>query len=298
MFTCENCHRPFKEQSSLLRHVSHRESCKSYYGSEKLEDVKKASRLVSKRKWIKAHSAEVKSKRKKDKESGKEPRKGYVKSDVGKDTPAGKMFVRFYENVYHEALEKIVDDKLQEAAYDAIYNSAWDSAIDLTMKSDDYVKYFEANINYFVDEGIRDDVDIEAELDKAFETSFDRLLKSEINKKMESWISSRRFDIYQKCAKQGERTVFSNYFEEFKNDIFTNLSAEAMDLAFSALDEQSDSEATIEWELDKTYREQMRTLVDECSEKSDFSRKIFKIVYNMMYRKAIMWIKLNKLFTD
>ena len=160
MFTCENCHQPFKAQSSLLRHISHKERCKAHYGEERLDDVKKASRLISKRKWFKTHSAEEKSKYRKNKELGKEPKKRYVKSDVGKSTPEGKSFTVFYENVYYEAIGKIVEDKLQDAAYDAIYNSAWDSAIDLTMKSDDYVKTFEANINYFVDEGIREDVDI------------------------------------------------------------------------------------------------------------------------------------------
>ena len=179
MFTCENCHRPFKAESSLLRHISHRETCKDYYGKERLDDVKKASNLISKRKWKKAHSSELKSKYKKDEKLAKKTTKRYVKSDVGKSTPAGKSFTVFYENVYYEAIGKIEEDKLQGAAYDAVYNFAWDSAIDLTMKSDDYVKTFEANINYKVDEGIREDVDIGLELEKAFDTSFDRLFESE-----------------------------------------------------------------------------------------------------------------------
>ena len=297
MFTCENCHQPFKAQSSLLRHISHKERCKAHYGEERLDDVKKASRLVSKRKWFKTHSAEEKSKCRKNKELGKEPKKRYIKSDVGKSTPEGKLFTVFYENVYYEAIGKIVEDKLQDAAYDAIYNFAWDSAIDLTMKSDDYVKTFEANINYFVDEGIREDVDIGLELEKAFDTSFDRLLKSEINKSMDNWISARRFDIYQKCWHQGERRVFSNFFEEFKNDLYATLSSKAIDLAFSELDgnvEYSD----IEWELDRTYRVQLKQLVEESSENSNLSRIVFKTVYDMMYRQAVMWVKLNKPFTD
>ena len=297
MFTCENCHRPFKAESSLLRHISHRETCKDYYGKERLDDVKKASNLISKRKWKKAHSSELKSKYKKDEKLAKKTTKRYVKSDVGKSTPAGKSFTVFYENVYYEAIGKIEEDKLQGAAYDAVYNFAWDSAIDLTMKSDDYVKTFEANINYKVDEGIREDVDIGLELEKAFDTSFDRLFESEINKSMDNWVSARRFDIYQKCWHQGERRVFSNFFEEFKNDLYITLSSKAIDLAFSALDDNIEY-SDIDWELDRTYRVELKQLVEESSENSNFSRIVFKSIYDMMYKQAIMWVKLNKPFTD
>ena len=154
-----------------------------------------------------------------------------------------------------------------------------------------------ANINYFGDEGIREDVDIGLELEKAFDTSFDRLLKSEINKSMDNWVSARRFDIYQKCWHQGERRVFSNFFEEFKNDLYVTLSSKAIDLAFSELDgniEYSD----IEWELDRTFKVQLKQLVEESSENSNLSRNVFKTVYDMMYKQAIMWVKLNKPFTD
>ena len=298
MFTCENCHQPFKAQSSLLRHISHKERCKDHYGKERLDDVKKASNLILKRKWKKAHSAELKSKQSKyRKELAKAPTKRYIKSDVGKSTPEGKSFTVFYENVYYEAISKIEEEKWQDLAYDAVYNFAWGSAVDFTMTSDDYVKIFEANINYFVDEGIREDVDIGLELEKAFDTSFDRLLKSEINKSMDNWVSARRFDIYQKCWHQGERRVFSNFFEEFKNDLYVTLSSKAIDLAFSELDgniEYSD----IEWDLDRTFKVQLKQLVEESSENSNLSRIVFKTVYDMMYRQAVMWIKLNKPFTD
>jgi len=252
---------------------------------------------------MKAHSTEAKSKYLKDKESRKAPKNKYVKSGVGKATHAGKHLTKLYYNVYTEALNTVRREKLVDTSYDAIYNSAFDSAVDLTMSSNDYQNIFMQNNGhheaYDDDLNIRKDIDIAAELEKAFETAFDKYLKSEISKQMDEWLGDKRYEIYKTCAEQGERRVFSNYFEEFKKDIFGNLSSKAIDLAFSDLDENSEySETEVEWELNRNYNAKLEELVNEYSEKSEFSRKIYEIVYDMINRKAIMWIKLNKPFTD
>ena len=305
MFTCENCHRPFKAQSSLLRHISHRETCKAQYGQERLEDFKKASRLISKRKWRKSHSAESKSKYKRDKESGsgKKAKQCYVTVNR-KRTLQGKSLTLLYNIIYFEAEEEIVE-KLQQPAYDAVFDFAYDTAIDRTMNSEDYIEIFYSNDNgfYYVENGlwergIKEGIDIGLELEKAFDILFNRFLKDIINKAMDTWISKRTFEIYQKCWRQGERRVFSNFFEDFKKNIFVTFKSEAIDFAFSEFDEMNMNCSDIEEELDRIYRVKIDQLVEESSKNSDFSRDVYKTVYDMMYRQAIMWVKLNKPFTD
>lgn len=298
MFTCENCLQPFKAQSSLLRHISHKESCKDHYGQERLHDVRKASRLISKRKWMKSHYSKAKSKNRKDKESIKEPKPRlprYCDSDR-KRTEAGKLFTDFYKNIYYEALIEIEEEKLDGlVAYDAVYEKAYDNAVDLTMDSDDYMKTFDTNVSFnsSLEEGMKEGVDIDLEIEKAFEISFDRMFKSEINQLMDKWISARNFDIYDKCYKQGERTAFSNYFEDFESIHLVPLKSKARESA--GIDRNTEY---IERLQEINYKGKLGVLVEEFSRSSDFSRIVYKTVYDMIYRKVIMWIRLNKVITD
>merc|ERR1712062_875700 len=55
MFSSEFCHEKYNQESSLLRHITHKKVCCNFYGEERVSQMKRQSRLLSKRKWHRNH---------------------------------------------------------------------------------------------------------------------------------------------------------------------------------------------------------------------------------------------------
>ena len=55
---CEGCKDKFNEKSALLRHISHRKSCKTHYGEIRFKQMRTEGKLVAKRKWWQNHAKE------------------------------------------------------------------------------------------------------------------------------------------------------------------------------------------------------------------------------------------------
>ena len=87
MFACEFCHEKYDQQSSLLRHITHKKVCHEFYGQTRVSQMKRQARLLSKRKWSRSQSPErraekVVTERTKHKKSGYIP-VSITKSDQG-----------------------------------------------------------------------------------------------------------------------------------------------------------------------------------------------------------------------
>ena len=137
---CEGCKDEFKEKSSLLRHVSHRKSCKAHYGPMRLMQMRYQGQLVAKRKWWTNHGQEkTKSDSANTKKAAKEVRKqNYVSQYERRNSEKGKAFTKFYYYVYTERKAAALKE-LEEFAYDKFYSDAEEEAIDLTFETDDWV---------------------------------------------------------------------------------------------------------------------------------------------------------------
>ena len=147
--TCEGCNDEFKEKSALLRHVSHRKSCKDYYGEKRFNQMKTEGKLVAKRKWWNNHAQEkiiarekLKSDPSKTKTAPKKQK--YISQYERRNSVKGKAFTKFYFNVYFERKVVALKD-LEDFAYNKCYDDAEEKAIDLTFETNDWLKIFNEN---------------------------------------------------------------------------------------------------------------------------------------------------------
>ena len=189
--TCEGCKDEFRDKSALLRHVSHRKSCKEHYGAMRLMQMRYQGKLVAKRKWWKNHGPKkTKSDSTKTKKAAKCTSKEvmkqkYVSQDERRNTEKGKAFTKFYFYVYFE--RKVAALKqLEEFAYDKFYKDAEEEAIDLTFETDDWVTAFNENAGpgyswVNKNEWLREleydeDYPFDEEFEPAFKKVFDKLM--------------------------------------------------------------------------------------------------------------------------
>ena len=185
---CEGCKDKFNEKSALLRHVSHRKSCKTHYGEIRFKQMRTEGKLVAKRKWWQNHAKEkIKSDFPKTKKSPKVLKKqNYVPQYIRK-TEEGETFTKFYNYVYIERKEAALKE-LQDFAYDKSYETAEDKAIDLTFETNDWLKIFNENAGprySWVEMEYDEDYPFDEEFEPAFEKAFEKYLEKEIHKGMD-----------------------------------------------------------------------------------------------------------------
>ena len=286
-YTCESCKDEFKEKSSLLRHVSHRKSCKQHYGPMRLMQMRYQGQLVAKRKWWKNHGQE---KTKSDSATIKKTAKctpkevmkrKYVSQYERRNTEKGKAFTKFYFHVYHERKVAALKE-LEEFAYDKFYSNAEEEAIDLTFETDDWVTIFNENAGpgyswVNKNEWLREleydeDYPFDEEFEPAFRKVFDKYLEKEILERIDSWLDTVDNQIYDKCKKQGENTAFAYFYEEFCLNLYNKIQTEALDKVFDLIEE----DAMSEHKLDLSYSQKFNDLLEDASVSSELANKVSK----------------------
>ena len=100
---CENCLKPFKTISSLLRHLSHAKECRNHYGPDFVEGLRIRSKKKTQENWRRANEANIKAKSEKAKIYYVPCKVRY--SEVGR--PFGRIFKRVFEPYMEEARENI-----------------------------------------------------------------------------------------------------------------------------------------------------------------------------------------------
>ena len=283
---CEGCMDEFDEKSALLRHVSHRKSCKEYYGERRFNQMRTEGKLVAKRKWWNTHAQEKiiamekirgdPSKAKKVKEMKKQK---YVSQYERRNSVTGKAFTKFYFYVYFE--RKVAALKgLEDFAYNKCYDNAEAKAIDLTFETNDWLTIFNENAGpgfSWVDknEWLREleydeDYPFDEEFEPAFQKAFDKFMTKEVAKEMDKWLDKVDYQIYDKCKKQGENTAFVHFYEEFCSNLYIKIQAEALDKVFESIEEEDLSEH----KLEKNYSSIFNDLLENASVSSELADKM------------------------
>ena len=273
MFDCENCHLEFENRATLLRHISHKKACKSYYGEYHLNDMRIEGRLESKKKWWKENGKKVKNSYQQNKTRIKDAKKEkYVCEKQRRCTDEGKAFVKFYEFVYMErkaeALQKLDESRF---AYDKVQKQAEEKAIDLvfTSRSDSFTRFFVQNVPDGYSQ-FDEDCPIEEEVEKAMKESLQYNFDQQIKKDMEKWIDSVSLQISRKCRDQGENSAFNNYFKEFCFSIFPSIQEKSLDFAFSSFEKDCEELNICEEKVEKYLEDRYYESIEELSEKATF----------------------------
>ena len=284
---CEGCKDEFRDKSALLRHVSHRKSCKEHYGAMRLMQMRYQGKLVAKRKWWK-NNGPKKTKsdstmtKKAAKCTSKEVMKQkYVSQDERRNTEKGKAFTKFYFYVYFE--RKVAALKqLEEFAYDKFYKDAEEEAIDLTFETDDWVTAFNENAGpgyswVNKNEWLREleydeDYPFDEEFEPAFKKVFDKYFEKEIVQRIDSWLDTVDNRIYSKCKKQGENTAFAHFYEEFCSNLYNKIQTGTLDKVFDLIEE----DAISEHKLDQNYSRIFNDLLEDASVSSELADKLSK----------------------
>ena len=282
MFDCENCNLEFESKATLLRHVSHKKVCKSFYGKERLEDMRINNKLESKKKWWKKNSSEAKNKYQLNKAKIKECKKQkYIRSEQRWSTDEGKAFTKFYQYLYNERKEFALE-KLEKSGF--VYEKvrqkeAEEKAFDLvfTSVSNSFTKFFHLNAPYLMAE-FEEDYPIEEATEKAMNDAYEFLLERQIKHQMEDWLNSVSLEISQKCRDQGENSAFNNFFREFCSTLFPKIQEEALNLTFANLEKHCEEleicEEKVEKYLEDTYYENLQKLSEKETIESDIGFKI------------------------
>ena len=278
MFKCENCHLEFDNKSTLLRHVSHKRVCKSFYGKQRLEDLRINNKLESKKKWWKKNSAEAKDKYLLNKAKIKEKKKQkYIRSEQKWSTDEGKAFTKFYEFLYkarkHFALEeleesgfvyeKVRQKEAEETAFDLVFTSV----------SNSFTKFFHTNAPYLMAE-FEEDYPVEEETEKAMNDAYQFLLDREIKNQMQNWMNNVNLQISQKCRDQGETSAFNNFFREFCSALFPKIQEEAFNLTFDNFENNCHELDICEEEIEKYLEDNYYKNLEKLSEKETFESEI------------------------
>ena len=298
MFKCDNCHLEFDNKATLLRHVSHKKVCKSFYGKQRLEDLRTNNKLESKKKWWKKNSSEAKEKYQLNKAKIKERKKQkHIRSEQKSSTDEGKSFTKFYEFLYNErkhfALEELEESGF---AYEKFrQKEAEETAIDLvfTSQSNSFTKFFHTNAPYLMAE-FEEDYPVEQETEKAMNDAYQFLLDKEIKRKMGNWMNNVNLKISQKCRDQGETSAFNNFFTEFCSTLFPKIQDEAFNLTFDNFEKDCEEidicEEEIEQYLEDTYYKNLQTLSEKETIESEIGYKISQKLDTSIY-KQIRYMK-------
>lgn len=228
-FSCESCDQEFKSDATLLRHVSHKKSCKDHYGELKLWEMRRSGKLLAGKKWKRANRPHDKIEYARNKCTAKdanllddrnEPKYSYVKEEVRKCTDAGVAFLKYFKIIYQKKKQGTLEN-LKDFARQKVYKNCVDFILD---------KIFNDEQTYTV--AYYAHGDLEKALEKAFEDRIERKITQDVNE----WIDYASIHL-STCQKQSENFAFNNYFGKFRSVIFPTLQDKVLDLVFNFADE-------------------------------------------------------------
>ena len=142
--------------------------------------------------------------------------------------------------------------------------------------------------------GIEDE--IEKAMKKAYEVNFDKQIKEDMAKWMES-VSER---ISSKCRDQGENSAFNMFFKEFCESLFPSICEKSLDFAFANIEDYEEDEfaKTIEHFLEKKYFESIEKEASKAAIDSPIGHKLTvnldskiskQIRYMKSHEKTVIW---------
>ena len=231
-YKCKHCKKPFHEESSLLRHISHKIACKDHYGEE-LKEMRRVARLQSKRscnqRWAKVNDQAERYEREKEQRKIK-AKKRYQNKKLPKNSLKSEAFEKLYLAIYELIEAEVTNAKLHSLAHKAVYCDAYDLSMDLAMT--DWEEIMKKNIKNCKDWEIEDKYDLNTEIEKAHEDTFQLHLAKSTEHFVDSWVHEQQANIYRRCWSKGESRA-KNFFQDFCNDLFPIIEDHAMDFAFT-----------------------------------------------------------------
>ena len=281
MLNCENCHLEFENQATLLRHVSHKKVCKSYYGEDRLIEMRIEGKLESKKKWWRENGKKVTQSYQIKKIRIREAKKDKYVCEKQRRSDPGKAFTKFYEFIYMRQKESLLD-KLKKSgfAYDKLSSQAEAKAIDLVFDSEreSFTSFFASSVTGFLSDGSQEqsliqylrDKTIEEEIERAMKEAFEYNFEKQIKKETTIWIDKVSWQISRKCRDQGENCAFNNFFEEFCSTIFPIIQEKSLNFAFSNIEKDCVELDICEEKLEKYLEDRYYESLEELSEKATF----------------------------
>ena len=233
-FACESCSQEFGSNSSLLRHVSHKESCKEFYGEDRFLQMRRNGNLMSKKKWkqsFKYKSNDNKTsndKRKKRNVTSNGPYYSYVPERMRRQIE-GKALIKLVHSIY-DCKKKESLEEFQEFALDAVFQRCEDVTLD-ELFDEEYFLHVTKHLNItlfekgarsgffhyvYFDHFTYEDFVIE-NLEFEMESDFNRRLKKRRTEEEKRLIEYATLYLSRKCFKQCENIAFQHFFGKFRD---------------------------------------------------------------------------------
>ena len=236
--SCGNCKKPFPQESSLLRHISHAILCKKHYGEERINQLRMKARLMSKQKYNKKESTKKsdakryqRDKVKKNNAAKEKNKQRFVRMN-GRDRDF-KLFHKFYLFIFDDLQEDMITEKLvlTGICQEDIDKSIEEKALDQTIETDDWVHFYEKRIEEVSSENLNEEVLIE----KAFEDSYEVHQEKQYKIHMDNWGYQKSESIFEGCFWRGKQQAM-DFYKEFLSSTLLDIKANAMKEAREKMD--------------------------------------------------------------
>ena len=328
MNTCDACGKPFKGESSLLSHISHKADCKEFYGDEKLKIMRRDAKLLSKRKYNNTES--MKKKQSDRYQAQKEKRKLSNKEKYAKrNSSEGKIFSQFFDLIYidyeNDLKTNILLDRATEVVHESAYEKAMDFAMDFDMENIDYNERTDESADWarqycmLVEKKCKKSKmfhyqftdDIVSELiEEAMESSFNFHFKRLLPEFRDCVIKGIRQDFWYNSKQKAKNQCFKDFYEVFCKEMYSEVESKVIDKSFeiflNQFDEEDKEDKTfasadwameVEYSLDRTYREVLREELHNESKTSDLALKMRKVVKDVLSeRTRLTFIELKRIW--
>ena len=227
---CEYCGQEFGEISSLLRHVTHKESCENFYGEDRISKMRLDGRRTANKKWYKSNATKSSDdKRIKRSEKINGPYSSYIPERIRQRTIEGVVFHKLFKAIYEkkklEALEEF-----QEFSLGAVFQRCEDVTLD-ELFDEEYFLHVTKHLNItlfekgarsgffhyvYFDHFTYEDFVIE-NLEFKMESDFNRRLKKRRTEEEKRLIEYATLYLSRKCFKQCENIAFQHFFGKFRD---------------------------------------------------------------------------------
>ena len=237
--SCESCGQEFGDNSVLLRHVSHKEQCKDFYGEQRLFQMRRNGRLMAKKKWKQSlkyekspkgtNSKSLDEKPKKRNERNNGPYYPYIPEGVRQYTIEGRVFCSIFKIIYDKKKLAALEE-FQEFALPSVFKRCVDVTLDEVLNEANLLDYeklysrlyenrrhWEGFMNYIYLPHYTSDDFIIANLERELESRYNFRLKNKKPEEEKKLIEYATLHLSRKCFKLCENTAFNHFFGKFKD---------------------------------------------------------------------------------
>ena len=280
-FPCKHCITPFNNASQLLRHLSHNKLCKSDYGEEFVEVMRRESRCNSKRKWWEANKDKLKT-------EGKI--KSYYVPNSVKLSESGRAFNTVFRQVFQGYLEQARKDvKLHgEERWRFVTNEDTDTALADTFTAHTWELDMETEM-VRAKEFDGPEEEILQHVFTRLEAKFKFHLTFNTGSKVCRWEKRKENIIEKELFPHSQNKAFRLFYNErdFK-DLFEASKTTILDELFFKLvttENYFNDEEDLEKSMEKTYSSLLREEVIRRSKESGLETKLKSLMQANMKEK-------------